>query len=225
MIRKFGIFLVFITLFYSGCNNTGGLASARWGINGSGEKLLGLDIVTEDMVKKLTSNRNFYEDEGPSVAITSFYFIENKNQSNRLSIILADSIIHQMRKQGYKPIDYKLMPTIEVTNEGYKVTKNFEELKEKGMGYALIGTLTELYDGILINARIIELKSGVVVSSAQGMIHKDLIIQLFEEPQYRSLYENKLQAPATTPPTDPTPATTESVPTVTQPAQNGGVAK
>ena len=187
--------LTFITIiiYTSGCN----------GVNlSSGSSKKGDDInwevnnITAELVKRLTSNRTFYEDEGPAVAITSFYYTEDANQSKKLPIILADSIIHQMQKQGYRPIDYKLMPTVKVVDGGYKYTKNMEELREKGfVNLVLIGTLTELFEGMLVNARIIDIRTGVVVSSAQTILDMQTLENIFKEPEakYRDLYMEKTE--------------------------------
>jgi len=183
-------------LYYLALLSTIFFISACSGPNLSSSKSSGDDVnwevggVAAKLVKKLTSNRTFYEDEGPAVAITSFYYLDQDNQSMKLSMILAESIIHQMQKQGYRPIDYKLMPTVKMSANGsYVFTKNMEELREKGfVNLVLIGTLTELFDGILINARIIDIRTGVVVSSSQAILDKSIIETIFEEPEYRKLY-------------------------------------
>jgi TolB-like protein len=190
-ITKTFIYMLIILLSFAGCNNI--QATKKGGGYSSGSDISwDLTEITASLVKKLTSNRTFYEDDGPAVAITAFYFLDNANQSNKLSMILADSIIHQMQKQGYRPIDYKLMPTVKRDKNGnFTFTKNMAELREKGfVNLVLIGTMTELYDGILINARIIDLRNGVVVSSSQEMIDKDIIEDIFKEPEYREQYIN-----------------------------------
>ena len=190
--KLFKYTLIILLIGFSGCNNFTPSSSkgARGGFASNGDINWDIAEITASLVKKLTSNRTFYEDDGPAVAITAFYFLDQDNQSPKLSMILADNIIHQMQKQGYRPIDYKLMPTVKVTkNGGYVFTKNMQELREKGfVNLVLIGTMTELYDGILINARIIDLRNGVVVSSSQEMIEKDIIEDIFKEPEYKSQY-------------------------------------
>jgi TolB-like protein len=189
--KLFKYTLIILLIGFGGCNNIKPATKNNGSIFSSNSDI-SWDIaeITASLVKKLTSNRTFYEDDGPAVAITAFYFLDQDNQSPKLSMILADNIIHQMQKQGYRPIDYKLMPTVKVTkNGGYVFTKNMQELREKGfVNLVLIGTMTELYDGILINARIIDLRNGVVVSSSQEMIEKDIIEDIFKEPEYKSQY-------------------------------------
>ena len=126
---------------------------------------------------QLTLNKNFNNITDPVIAITSFVCLENFKATTRLSNILSENLIHEMQVRGYKVIDFKMMEKIKIDKDGdFLFSRDVEKLRKTlNINYALTGTYTEYKDGTVINARIIDLKSHIVLSTGQVFIPKQTL--------------------------------------------------
>ena len=123
---------------------------------------------------QLTVNKNFKNIDDPVIAITTFVCLEDFSATTRLSNILSENLIHEMQVRGYKVVDFKMMKSIKVDKDGdFLFSRDVEQLRKTlNINYALTGTYTEYKDGTVINARIINLKTHIVLSTAQVFIPK-----------------------------------------------------
>ena len=96
------------------------------------------------------------------------------DRTNKLGYIIAENMIHEMQVRGYRVLDYKVMPVIKITKHGdFAISRNIEKLKKKHLiNYVLTGTIIEMYNGMALNVRIVDLASYLVLSSAQAFIDK-----------------------------------------------------
>jgi len=126
---------------------------------------------------QLTLNKNFSDINDPVIAITSFVCLENFKATTRLSNILSENLIHEMQVRGYKVIDFKMMEKIKIDKDGdFLFSRDVEKLRKTlNINYALTGTYTEYKDGTVINARIINLKTHIVLSTGQVFIPKQTL--------------------------------------------------
>lgn len=131
---------------------------------------------------QLTQNRDFSDLQGP-IAITSIVSMDNVEKTSRLGNIVSESLIHEMQVRGYKVIDYKTMDEIEVGKEGdFIFSRVVEKLRSKhNVDYVLSGTCVHFREGIAINARIIDLKTHVVVSTGQIFINSHILKRLLKQ--------------------------------------------
>jgi len=107
------------------------------------------------------------------VAVTSFVFLDGPyDKASLLGNQIAESFIHEIRKFNIPVLDFKTMDFIRITPEGdFVQNRDFEELSNTTqISYIVTGTLVKHQGGYLVNARMIGLKSKVVVASAQSLI-------------------------------------------------------
>jgi TolB-like protein len=130
--------------------------------------------ITRFLTDQLTQNKNFYKISEPIIAITSLVYQTDYDKTNKLGNIIAENMIHEMQVRGYRILDYKVMPVIKITSEGdFAITRNIAKLKKKHLiNYVLTGTIIEMYNGMVLNVRIVDLSSNLVLSSAQAFIDK-----------------------------------------------------
>ena len=121
---------------------------------------------------QLTNNKNFPDVQKSAIAITSFVSLDDLKSTSRLSNLLSENLIHEMQVRGYKIIDFKTMDTIKINASGdFLFSRDVAKLRKKlNIDYALTGTFTKYRTGTVVNARIICLKTHVVLSSAQILI-------------------------------------------------------
>ena len=123
------------------------------------------------LADQLSQNKDFANISNSKLAITSFVNIENLRETNKLGNLLSEHLIHDMQIRGYRVVDYKTMPDIEIGKKGdYVFSRTVDNLKKDiTLNYILSGTYTFYADGVSINARIIDIQTNVVVSSGSSL--------------------------------------------------------
>jgi TolB-like protein len=126
---------------------------------------------------QLTQNKNFDNIQDPTIAITSFVCLDNFQPTTRLSNILSEGLLHEMQVRGYKIIDFKTMDNIKIDSKGdFLFSRNISKLRKTlNIDYALTGTYVKYRSGTVVNARIIDLKTHVILSSAQIFVPKQVM--------------------------------------------------
>jgi TolB-like protein len=125
---------------------------------------------------QLTQNKNFGKVDSSAIAITSFVSVDDLNTTSRLSNLLSENLIHEMQIRGYQVIDFKTMDKIKINARGdFLFSRDLKALQNVvNVEFALTGTYAEYRSGTVVNARIINLKNHVVLSTAQILIPKKL---------------------------------------------------
>ncbi|NVK23966.1 MAG: hypothetical protein HWE10_03475 [Gammaproteobacteria bacterium] len=118
-----------------------------------------------------------YVNSATPVAVADFVFLGGDYQkSTLLGKQLAEAFTHEVHKLGIPVVDYKLTDYIRVSPQGsLALTQDYLELSgDLPIRYVLTGTLVEQQDEILVNARVVGIKSKAIVASAQGAIPNDI---------------------------------------------------
>lgn len=128
--------------------------------------------LTSFIADQLNQNKNFDDIEDIPMAILSIVAMNDFKKTSPITKRISENLIHEMHVRGYKVIDYKAMSQIEVDENGdYLFSRAIKDLKNQRMiSYALSGTYTTYKDGIAINCRIIDIKTSVVLSTAQVFV-------------------------------------------------------
>lgn len=116
--------------------------------------------------------------EQTPVAVASFVYLDTDlNQGSLLGNQIAESFVHELHNFGVLVVDFKMTGYLSVTPQGDFVhSRDVADLEgEMSAQYALGGTLSRHKDGILVNARMIEFGSKMVVASAQSLIPTHVI--------------------------------------------------
>ena len=143
---------------------------------------------------QLTQNKNFQNIRKSAIAITSFVSLDNMKATERLSYIISENLIHEMQVRGYKVIDFKVMNQIKVAKDGdFIFSRDVSKLRTTlNVDYALTGTYIQYRRGTVVNARIIDLKTHVVLSSAQILIPRNLLRHISSGYQIPNFVPNKI---------------------------------
>jgi TolB-like protein len=107
------------------------------------------------------------------IAISSFVKLDYSLQNTTiLGNQMAEYSISEIQQFGLNVIDFKLMPAIQVSNKGdLAFSRDIMELANNNViDHVMSATMIDKADGVFINARIIELGSNRVVSSASVLV-------------------------------------------------------
>ncbi|KLV05898.1 membrane protein [Photobacterium aquae] len=135
-----------------------------------------IDYFIEGMTEQLVASNQYLTAKTP-LAVTSFVDLQNMDETNWLGNTVTEGFMYQMQQRGYTVVDYKATGAIKVTSEGdFSITRNWRELAgEQSIDYVLTGTMLRQGAGVLVNARIIGMRSKVVIATAQGFLPADQI--------------------------------------------------
>ncbi len=107
------------------------------------------------------------------IAVTSFVHLDSTlKRTNVLGNQIAESFVHELQAFGLPVVDFKTTGNVDVTPVGdFAFSRHYEELTPvQNIGYVLSGTMIERDGGYVVNARIVGVKSKVVLASARGYI-------------------------------------------------------
>ncbi|EOD80226.1 Flagellar protein FlgO [Grimontia indica] len=135
-----------------------------------------LDYFMDGLAEELLETNNYLTARTP-MAIVSFVDVEEMDETNWLGNSVTEGMIYQMQRRGFTVIDFKNTGTIRVTKDGdFSLSRDWKELHpEQQIDYVLTGTMLRQGGGVLVNARIVGMRSRVVVASAQGFLPADRI--------------------------------------------------
>ena len=107
------------------------------------------------------------------VAVTTIVDLDSSlNNSNQLGNQISETLIHQLQKFGYSVVDFKTRENIEVNSRGdFAFSRNITQLNQDQMAsHVLAGTLIYRQNGIIVNTRVINVKTKQIVASSRKLI-------------------------------------------------------
>lgn len=133
--------------------------------------------IASSIAEQLGQNKNFDNFEGTPIAIMSIVDMNNFKKTSPVAKRISENLIHEMHVRGYKVVDYKAMCKIEIdTNGDYVFSRAIKDLQnQRTIAYALSGTYTNYKDGMAINVRILDIKTSIVLSTAQVFVPKKVL--------------------------------------------------
>ena len=115
------------------------------------------------------------------VAMASFVYLDSSLQStNELGIQLAESLMSELQNAGLPMSDHKLTGFIKVNPQGdFVFSRNQLELQNNpNIGYVVTGTMIKNARGVMVNARMINIKSNEVKASASKFLPNAIVENL-----------------------------------------------
>ena len=116
-----------------------------------------------------------------AIAITSFVDLNQLNKTSHFGRIMGESFFNELHSRGLKVADFRGQRTLIVNADGeFFLSRDVKKLNSTvTTKYALVGTYSRVKEGVIINARIIDNLTGVVVASSR-VVHHSLSCEIFE---------------------------------------------
>ena len=107
-----------------------------------------------------------------SVLVTSFVNLDNLTQTNGLGRLLSEGLTHQLHVRKWKVVDARLANNVVINKQGeFALSRDIKNIRSNYNISAIVtGTFTNTSIGIIVNAKVMDVDSGVVTSSAQVVI-------------------------------------------------------
>lgn len=111
------------------------------------------------------------------VAIATPVDVSSLEQTDWLGRELAEQFVNALHKRGFPVYEYKLKGWLEVTKEGdYIYSRNWQKLASKAnVSRVLSGTLSRNDTGVMLYARLVNLKTQVVEGSSELFIPYEVL--------------------------------------------------
>jgi len=136
-----------------------------------------VNIIASSIAQQLGQNKDFENLQETPIAIMSIVDMNDFKKTSPIAKRISENLIHEMHVRGYKVVDYKTMSQIEIDQNGdYVFSRAIKDLKnQRVITYALSGTFANYRDGMAINCRIIDIKSSLVLSTAQVFVPRKVL--------------------------------------------------
>jgi TolB-like protein len=136
-----------------------------------------LGIYVRNMLTEMASNLVLPDPKG-IIAVTHFTNASSDyNSAGQLATALAESFLNELHQVGYKTLDFKVSDAIRVTMDGdFVLTRDFMELKnEVAADYVLVGTIIQQQHGFVVNARLVDLASKLILATGKSHIPRSSV--------------------------------------------------
>lgn len=134
--------------------------------------------LAEQLVKNASTRLN-----SAKVGITNLVGVTGQyDKSSPLSMVLSEQLVQELHSRELSVLDFKATDFIRVTPKGdFALTRDYLELDEiMPITHVLVGTLSHHRDGVMANARLVNINTKEVASVAQVFIPESAVRQLDE---------------------------------------------
>jgi len=105
------------------------------------------------------------------VILTSFVDLDKLNKTSTFGRLISESMFNELHIRKFLVTDFRGQEAVSVNEDGeFHITRDVEKLKDNvdAVEYILVGTYVKFEDeSLLINARILDSISGMIISSAR----------------------------------------------------------
>lgn len=108
-----------------------------------------------------------------NIAITAFVDLHQLNKTTHFGRKVSESFFNELHVRGFNVVDVRGTQNIRINADGeFFITRDIKHLDHKIVesAYTLVGTYSKFGKGILLNARILDNRTGLVVTTARSIL-------------------------------------------------------
>lgn len=136
---------------------------------------LTVDDAIISLANQLSKNKKLNPNDTGTMTMVSFVDLEQFKKTSRFGMVLSESLYNELFVRGFNVTDIRGQNAISINKKGeFYITRNVDKLSEEVSNtYIVLGTYSKIDEMIMINARIIDNKTGKLISSARSMYAND----------------------------------------------------
>jgi TolB-like protein len=136
---------------------------------------LTMDDAIISIANQLSQNNKLDPSDTGTLTMVSFVDLEQFRKTSRFGMVLSESLYNELFIRGFNVTDVRGQNAISINADGeFYITRNVTKLQsEVSNTYIVLGTYTKIDENIMINARIMDNKTGKLISSARAMYSND----------------------------------------------------
>ena len=110
--------------------------------------------------------------------ITSFADLNNLADTTQFGRLVGENLMHELQIKGWSVTDVRLTRDLIINTAGeFSLSRDIKRLRETMPAANVVtGTYSSTTDGVLLNIRVLDLSTGLVVGSAQTRFVKDAFL-------------------------------------------------
>ena len=109
--------------------------------------------------------------------VSSFVSLDNLKESSKFGRLVAESLIHELQVRNWTVVEIKMAKTMAINSQGeFSLSRKVDEIRTKYRARSIVtGTYTVSDDTVIVNGKVLNIDSGIVLSTAQVSIPLDSI--------------------------------------------------
>lgn len=136
-------------------------------------------IKSESSVGQINANIIFLADQlernvdakmmSQPVVITSFVNLDSMKNTSGLGRLISENLIHELQIRKWRVADVRLSKNILINELGeFSISRDVKKIRDQyRLGSIVTGTYTIVSNSVVVNARVINIETGLVLSTAQ----------------------------------------------------------
>jgi TolB-like protein len=136
-------------------------------------------IKSESSVGQINANVIFLADQlernvdakmmSQPVVITSFVNLDSMKSTSGLGRLISENLIHELQIRKWRVADVRLSKNILINELGeFSISRDVKKIRDQyRLGSIVTGTYTIAANTVIINARVINIETGLVLSTGQ----------------------------------------------------------
>jgi outer membrane protein OmpA-like peptidoglycan-associated protein len=115
--------------------------------------------------------------------VTSFVCLSDLKRTSSLGRLISENLMHELQVRRWRIFDVRLVKDIIMTDAGeFSLSRNIKQIRSQyAVSSIITGTYTVAGSDIIVNARVLDIDSGTVVSSSQSTLPlNDLTTELLD---------------------------------------------
>lgn len=101
--------------------------------------------------------------------VTSFTNLDNLKESTTFGRLLSENLMHELQVRKWNVFDVRLTKDIIINESGeFSLSRDIKKIRDTyKIGGIVTGTYTVVNKSIIVNARVMDIETGLIVSSGQ----------------------------------------------------------
>ncbi|MEW5743894.1 MAG: FlgO family outer membrane protein [Nitrospirota bacterium] len=114
------------------------------------------------------------------VIVTSFVNLDNVKKTSGLGRLISENLMHELQVRKWNVIDIRLVKEVVIDESGeFSLSRDIKKIKDSyNIRGIVTGTYSTVDDHMIVNARVMDIDSGIVISTGQMALPLDGIEQL-----------------------------------------------
>ena len=166
---KLLVSLSFVSILFSGCNQNTIVIPVKYASTNTIHKTLNSAILS--IANQLSKNNKLSPTDSGTLTVTSFVDLKQLNKTSQFGRVLSESLFSELFIRGFNLADFRGQNAISINATGeFYITRNITKLQsEVSNSYVLVGTYSKIDQNVMLNARVLDNKTGKIVTSARAM--------------------------------------------------------
>jgi len=118
--------------------------------------------------------------------ISSFVSLDNLKESSKFGRLIAESLIHELQVRNWTVVEIKMARNMAINSQGeFSLSRKVDEIRTSYRARSVVtGTYTISEDTVIVNAKVLNIDSGIVLSTAQISVPFDSVSSMVVQNQF-----------------------------------------